>query len=96
MTLYYKLRTIYLSYYLLAIASSIILISVLGSINILYINMDGNDGIVILEMALFDAASIGFLFTVIAQRKPTYVFSFFVLRTLFQIIFMIFKISLNF
>lgn len=61
----------------------------------MYINMGGNDGTAILEMIIFTAASMGFLFTVLTQRKLIYVFSFFVLGTLFQIIFMIFKISLN-
>jgi len=96
MTLYYKLRSIYLSYYLLAVATSIILISVFGSINMMYINMGGNDGTAILEMILVIAASMGFLFTVLAQIKPNFVFRFFVWGMLFQIIFMILKISLKF
>lgn len=96
MTLYYKLRSIYLSYHLLAVATSIILISVFGSINMMYINMWGNDGTAILEMILVIAASMGFLFTVLAQIKPNFVFRFFVWGMLFQIIFMILKISLKF
>ncbi len=60
MSLYLKLRGIYLSYYLLAVAASIIIISVVGSINVMIINMGGNDGKAILEMALVRAASMGF------------------------------------
>jgi len=44
MFLYYKLRTTFLSYYLLAIAASIIILSGVGSANIMFISMGGNDG----------------------------------------------------
>jgi len=96
MSLYLKLRGIYLSYYLLAVAASIIIISVVGSINVMIINMGGNDGKAILEMALVRAASMGFLFTVLAQIKPVYVFNFFIWGMLFQIIFLVFKIFIEF
>ena len=61
----------------------------------MYINMGGNDGTAILEMILVIAASMGFLFTVLAQIKPNFVFRFFVWGMLFQIIFMILKFSLK-
>ena len=96
MSLYLKLRGIYLSYYLLAVAASIIIISVVGSINVMIINMGGNDGKAILEMALVRAASMGFLFTVLAQIKPVYVFNFFIWGMLFQIIFLVLKIFIEF
>lgn len=95
MSLYLKLRRIYLSYYLVAVAASIIIISVVGSINVMIINMGGNDGKAILEMALVTGASMGFLFTVLAQIKPVYVFNFFVLGMLFQIIFLVLKIFID-
>ena len=65
MTLYYKLHSVYLSDYLLAVATLIILISVFDSINMIYINMGWNDGTAILEMILVIAASMGFLFIVL-------------------------------
>ncbi len=52
MFLYYKLRGTFLPYYLLVIAASIIILSGVGSANIMFISMGGNDGTVILEMTL--------------------------------------------
>ena len=50
MFLYYKLRATFLSYPLLAIAASIIILSDVGSANSMFISMGGNDGTAILEM----------------------------------------------
>ena len=49
MFLYYKLRATFLSYYLLAIAASIIILSGVGSANIMFISMGGNEGTAILD-----------------------------------------------
>lgn len=96
MFLYYKLRTTFLSYYLLAIAASIIILSRVGSANIMFISMGGNDGSAIYEMILVTLASMAFLSAALAQLKPVYVFNFFFWRLLFQISFMIIKTSINF
>ena len=96
MFLYYKLRATFLSYYLLAIAASIIVLSVTGSINIMFINMGGNGGTAILEMILVTLASMAFLSAALAQLKPVYVFNFFFWGLLFQLIFMILKASIGF
>ena len=96
MFLYYKLRATFLSYYLLAIAASIIVLSVTGSINIMFINMGGNGGTAILEMILVTLASMAFLSAALAQLKPVYVFNFFFWGLLFQISFMILKTSIGF
>ncbi|MBT4903763.1 MAG: hypothetical protein HON57_01065 [Flavobacteriaceae bacterium] len=77
MFIYYKLRATFLSYYLLAIAASIIVLSVTGSINIMFINMGGNGGTAILEMILVTLASMAFLSAALAQLKPVYFFNFF-------------------
>ena len=61
MFLYYKLRATFLSYYLLAIAASIIILSGVGSANIMFISMGGNDGTAILEMILGNSSLHGFL-----------------------------------
>ena len=77
MFLYYKLRTTFLSYYLLAIAGSIIILSGVGSANIMFISMGGNDGTAIYEMILVTLASMAFLSAALAQLKLVYVFNFF-------------------
>ena len=77
MFLYYKLRATFLSYYLLAIAASIIILSCVGSANIMFISMGGNEGTAILELILVTLASMAFLSAALAQLKPVYVFSFF-------------------
>ena len=92
MFLYYKLRTTFLSYYLLAIAASIIILSGVGSANIMFISMGGNDGTAIYETIV----SMAFLSAALAQLKPVYVFNFFFWGLLFQISFMILKTSINF
>ena len=96
MFLYYKLRATFLSYYLLAIAASIIVLSVTGSINIMFINMGGNGGTAILEIILVTLASMAFLSAALAQLKPVYVFNFFFWGLVFQLVFMILKISIGF
>lgn len=96
MFLYYKLRTTFLSYYLLAIATSIIVLSVIGSINIMFLIWGGNDSTAILEMILVTLASMAFLSAALAQIKPIYVFNFFIWGLLFQIVFMILKTSIGF
>jgi len=85
-----------LSYYLLAIAASIIELSVTGSINIIFINMGGNGGTAILEMILVTLASMAFLSAALAQLKPVYVFNFFFWGLVFQLVFMILKTSIGF
>ena len=74
MFLYYKLRTTFLSYYLLAIAAYIIILSGVGSANIMFISMGGNDGTAIYEMILVTPASMTFLSAALAQLKPVYIF----------------------
>ena len=96
MFLYYKLRTTFLSYYLLAIAASIIILSGVGSAKIMFISMGGNDGTAILEMILVTLSSMAFLSAALTQLKPVYVFNFFFWRILFQISFMILKTSIDF
>ena len=96
MFLYYKLRTTFLFYYLLAIATSIIVLSVIGSINIMFLIWGGNDSTAILEMILVTLASMAFLSAALAQIKPIYVFNFFIWGLLFQIVFMILKTSIGF
>ena len=96
MFLYYKLRGTFLSYYLLAIATSIIVLSVIGSVNIMFINMARNDSTAILEMILVTLASMAFLSAALAQIKPIYVFNFFIWGLLFQLIFMVLKTSIGF
>ncbi len=96
MFLYYKLRTTFLSYCLLAIAASIIILSGVGSANIMFISMGGIDGTAIYEMILVTLASMAFLSAALAQLKPVYVFNFFFWGLLFQISFMILKTSINF
>jgi len=78
MFLYYKLRTTFLSYYLLAIAASIIILSGVGSANIMFISMGGNDGTAIYEMILVTLASMAFLSAALAQlnRFMFLIFSF--------------------
>ena len=77
MFLCYKLRATLLSYYLRAIAASIIILSGVGSANIMFISMGGNDGTAILEMIKLTLASVAFLSAALAQLKPVYVFNFF-------------------
>ena len=96
MFLFYKLRASFLSYYLLAIAASIIVLSVTGSINIMFINMGGNGGTAILEIILVTLASMAFLSAALAQLKPVYVFNFFFWGLVFQLVFMILKTSIGF
>ena len=96
MFLYYKLRTTFLSYYLLAIAAYIIILSGVGSANIMFISMGGIDGTAIYEMILVTLASMAFLSAALAQLKSVYVFNFFFWGLLFQISFMILKTSINF
>jgi hypothetical protein len=96
MFLYHKLRATFLTYYLLAIAASIIVLSVIGSINIMFINMGGNDGTAVFEMIIVTFASMGFLFAALAQLKPTTVFNYLVWGLLIQIVFMILKTSIGF
>ena len=96
MFLYYKLRATFLSYYLLAIAASIIILSGVGSANSMFISMGGNEGTAILEMILVTLASMAFLSAALAQLKPVYVFNFFFWGLLFQISFMILKTSIGF
>ena len=96
MFLYYKLRTAFLSYYLFAIAVSIIILSGDGSTNIMFISMGGNDGTAILEMILVTLSSMAFLSAALAQLKPVYIFNFFFWGLLFQISFMILKTSIDF
>jgi hypothetical protein len=95
MFLYYKLRATFLSYYLLAIAASIIILSGVGSANIMFISMGGNEGTAI-EMILVTLASMAFLSAALAQLKPVYVFNFFFWGLLFQISFMVLKTSIGF
>jgi len=92
MFLYYKLRATFLSYYLLAIAASIIILSGVGSANIMFISMGGNEGTAILELILVTLASMAFLSAALAQLKRVY---FFIL-VFFQISFTILKTSIGF
>tara|TARA_B100000767_G_C19776261_1_gene542757 strand:+ start:4533 stop:4784 length:252 start_codon:yes stop_codon:yes gene_type:complete len=77
MFLYNKLRATFLYYHLLAIAALIIVLSVTGSVNIMFINMGGNGGTTIFEMILVTPASIAFLSAALTQLKRVYVFNFF-------------------
>ena len=96
MFLYYKLRATFLSYPLLAIAASIIILSDVGSANSMFISMGGNYGTAILEMIKLTLASMAFLSAALAQLKPIYVFNFFFWGLLFLISFMILKTSIGF
>ena len=96
MFLYYKLRATFLSYSLLAIAASIIILSGVVSANSMFTSMGGNEGTAILEMILVTLASMAFLSAALAQLKPVYVFNFFFWGLLFQISFMILKTSIGF
>ena len=86
MFLYYKLRATFLSYYLLAIAASIIILSGVGSANIMFISMGGNEGTAILEMILVTLTSMAFLSAALTQLKPVYVFNFFFLDFCFKLV----------
>ncbi len=96
MFLYYKLRATFLSHYLLAIAASIIILTGVGSANIMFISLGGNDGSAILEMILVTLASMAFLSAALAQLKPVYVFNIFFWGLLFQLVFLILKTSIGF
>jgi len=85
-----------LSYYLLAIAASIIILSLVGSANIMFIIMGGNYGTAMLEMIMVTLASMAFLSAALAQLKLVYVFNFFFWGLLFQISFMVLKTSIGF
>ena len=74
MFLYYKLRGTFLPYYLLVIAASIIILSGVGSDNIMFISMGGNEGTAILELILVTLASMAFLSAALAQLKRVYFF----------------------
>ena len=96
MFLYYKLRATFLSYSLLAIAASIIILSGVGPANSMFTSMGGNYGTAILEMIKLTLASMAFLLAALAQLKPVYVFNFFFWGLLFLISFMILKTSIGF
>ena len=96
MTFYYNFRSFYLSNYLLSIAVSILLLTELGSVNIMLICMGDFHATFMLEMILVTLASMAFLFVALAQFKPNSVFNVFFWGMLFQLGFLIFKIQLTF